>query len=69
MPDGSGGTEPRRATRFGRDVAWVVVLKVGLIAALYLFLFRSAPHPAQDPAATAAAVAGASTTTVGEVIR
>ncbi len=69
MPNSRGEPEPRRGARFGRDVALVVVLKVGLIAALYVFLFRPAPHPAQDPAPTAAAGAGASTKTVGEVVR
>jgi hypothetical protein len=50
--------------RFGnallaRDLVLVLLLKVALVAALYLFLLRPAMHPAHDPAATAAAVAGA----------
>jgi hypothetical protein len=44
---------------FGRDLAFVLVLKVALLAALWVFLVRPALHPRHDPAATAAAVAGA----------
>jgi hypothetical protein len=53
----------------GRDLTLAVALKVTLIAALYLFLFRAALHPSQDPTATAAAVAGTTTAPVGEVNR
>ena len=53
----------------GRDIALVLALKGALIAALYLFVFRPAPHPAQDSAATATAVVGATTTTVHKVQR
>ena len=53
----------------GRDLTLVVALKVALITTLYLFLFRAALHPSQDPVATAAAVAGAPTPPVNEVNR
>ena len=54
---------------FGKDLALVVALKVALVAALYLFLFRPAVHPSQDPVATAAAVVGTTTTPANEVNR
>ncbi len=54
---------------FGRDLTWVLALKAALIAALYLFLFRPALHPPQDPVATAAAVAGATPPSAHEVNR
>lgn len=57
------------ASVFGRDIAFVLVLKVALIVALYLFLLRPALHPAQDPEATAAAVAGTANVTAHEVQR
>jgi ABC-type Fe3+-siderophore transport system permease subunit len=53
----------------GRDMALVVALKGALIVALYLFIVRHAPQPLQDPAATAAAVAGTPTAPVHEVTR
>jgi hypothetical protein len=49
-----------KGNAFARDLAFVLVLKVALIFALYWFLFRPAMHPAHGPDATAAAVAGAS---------
>jgi hypothetical protein len=82
MPDGLqrvGERRHRSAARaawqrltgslFGRDLTFVLTLKVALVVLLYLFLFRPALHPAKDPAATAAAVAGATADAVNEVHR
>ena len=56
-------------TVVGRDLAFVLALKLALVIALYVLLIRPAPHPSQDPAATAAAVVGGASSKGHEVKR
>jgi len=53
------GWQRLAANPFGRDLALVLALKVALLVALWVFLVRPALQPRHDPAATAAAIAGA----------
>lgn len=54
-----GRRDPVPDSGAARDIALLLVLKVALVLALYVFLIRPALHPAHDPLATAAAVVGA----------
>jgi hypothetical protein len=54
-------------SKLGRDVTLIAVLKIALLAALFALCYRPQSQPAQDAAATAAAVAGTAPAVTTEV--